>query len=152
MPQWVLGFSLRERTWRARMSRSRVTVHRRGSALPAAAITAASSDDESGTRATWRLAGHRPAPVWRPRSRASAVLACLVMHKPLTESVLRRLTSEALVAYLGHAEAFEAAIHAGVSLGTSGEAVADLNYVVAGRGANDGGHFGAMCTTCISRN
>jgi GNAT superfamily N-acetyltransferase len=27
-----------------------------------------------------------------------------------------------------------------------------LNYVVVGRGANDGGHFGAACTACISRD
>jgi ribosomal protein S18 acetylase RimI-like enzyme len=74
------------------------------------------------------------------------------MSKPLTESVLRRLTSEALVTYLGHAEKFEVTMHPGACAGITGEAVADLNYVVAGRGANDSGHFEGACTTCISRN
>jgi ribosomal protein S18 acetylase RimI-like enzyme len=74
------------------------------------------------------------------------------MSKPLTESVLRRLTSESFVTYLGQAETFESAMHPGVSSAITGEAVADLNYVVAGRRANDGGHFAAVCTACISRN
>ena len=63
------------------------------------------------------------------------------MSKPLTESVLCRLTSESFVTYLGHAEAFEFAMHPGVSVGITGEAVADLNYVVASRRPQHGGHF-----------
>ena len=74
------------------------------------------------------------------------------MSKPPTESVLRRLTSESFVAYLGQAETFESAMHPGVSSALTGEPVADLNYLVAGRGANDSGHFGAACTACISRD
>ena len=74
------------------------------------------------------------------------------MSKPLTESILRRLASEALVTYLGHAEEFEFTMHPGCCSALTGEPVADLNYVVVGRGANDGGHFGAACTACISRN
>ena len=72
------------------------------------------------------------------------------MSKPLTESVLRRLASEALVTYLGHAEKFEFTMHPGCCSALTGEPVADLNYVVVG--ANDSGHFGAACTASISRN
>ena len=39
------------------------------------------------------------------------------MSKPLTESVLRRLTSEALVTYLGQAEKFEMHDASGLLLG-----------------------------------
>ena len=74
------------------------------------------------------------------------------MSKPLTEPVLRRLSSEALVTYLGHAERFECTVGPGVFAGLTGEAVADLNYVVVGRGANDSGQFEAACASCISRN
>jgi ribosomal protein S18 acetylase RimI-like enzyme len=74
------------------------------------------------------------------------------MTKLLTESVLRRLTGESLVTYLGHAEPFESGMHPGVSSTLTGEPVADLNYVVRGRGANDSGHFGAACTACVSRD
>jgi hypothetical protein len=57
------------------------------------------------------------------------------MSKPLTESVLRRLTSEALVTYLGQAETFECTIHPGCCSVSTGEPVADLNYIIAGHGA-----------------
>ena len=71
--------------------------------------------------------------------------------KPLTESVLRRLTSEALVTAFGQAEKFECTLHPGCTLALTGEPIADMNYVVAGRGASDGGHFAAVCMTCASR-
>lgn len=74
------------------------------------------------------------------------------MSKPLTESVLRRLTSEALVSYLGQAEKFECTMHPGCCSATTGEPVADLNYIVAGHGATESGAFAAACTTVISRN
>ena len=57
------------------------------------------------------------------------------MPKPLTGSVLSRLAAEALATYLGQAEAFELAMHPGCCLVLSGEPVADLNYLVTGRGA-----------------
>jgi len=74
------------------------------------------------------------------------------MRKPLTESVLRRLTSEALATYLGQAEKFECSMHPGCCSVTTGEPVADLNYIVAGQGATESGAFGAACTTFISRS
>ena len=74
------------------------------------------------------------------------------MSKPLTESVLRRLTTEALVSYLGQSKRFELTMHPGCCLALTGEPVADLNYLVAGRGAGDGDHFAAACMTCISRS
>ena len=74
------------------------------------------------------------------------------MAKPLTESVLCRLTSADLVACLGQAERFEVAMHPGCCLALCNEAVADLNFVVAGRGASVSAHFAEACQTCISRN
>ena len=55
------------------------------------------------------------------------------MPKPLTGSVLSRLAAEALATCLGQAEAFEVAMHPGCCLVLSGEPVADVNYLVAGR-------------------
>ncbi len=83
---------------------------------------------------------------------ASGPIICVVMSKPLTESVLSRLTAEALVTYLGQSDRFELTMHPGCCLGLTGEPVADLNYLVAGRGAGDGDHFAAACMTCISRS
>ena len=74
------------------------------------------------------------------------------MAKLLTESVLRRLTSEACLTYLGQAEKFELTMYPGCCSATTGEQVADLNYVVAGSGASDGDHFADVCTACIARN
>jgi ribosomal protein S18 acetylase RimI-like enzyme len=74
------------------------------------------------------------------------------MTKPLTESVLRRLMSEALVTYLGQAEKFECTIHPGCCSASTGEPVADLNYIVAGNGATESGAFGAACTSFISKS
>jgi len=55
------------------------------------------------------------------------------LPKPLTGSVLSRLAAEALATCLGQAEAFEVAMHPGCCLVLSGEPVADVNYLVAGR-------------------
>ncbi|MHB1475034.1 MAG: hypothetical protein ACYCV4_15725 [Dermatophilaceae bacterium] len=74
------------------------------------------------------------------------------MSKPLTESVLRRLTAEALASYLGQSKSFELVIHPGCCLAFTGEPVADLNYLVAGRGAPDGDHFAAACMIGFSRS
>lgn len=74
------------------------------------------------------------------------------MDKPLTESVLSRLTSEAILTYLGQAENFEYTMHPGCASGLTGESVADLNYIVAGLGASARGHFAAACTAAISRD
>ena len=73
------------------------------------------------------------------------------MSKPLTESVLRRLTSEALVSYLGQAAQFECTLRPGCCSATTGEQVADLNYIVAGDGATESGAFGAACATVMSK-
>jgi hypothetical protein len=73
------------------------------------------------------------------------------MSKPLTESVLRRLTSEALVTYLGQADQFECTLRPGCCSVTTGEPVADLNYIVAGHRATENGAFRAACTTFISK-
>jgi GNAT superfamily N-acetyltransferase len=73
------------------------------------------------------------------------------MTKPLTESVLRGLTSEAFVTYLGLADDFVCILRPGWCSVTTGEPVADLNYIVAGHGATESGAFGAACTTFISK-
>ena len=74
------------------------------------------------------------------------------MSKSLTESVLRRLTVEAAASYLGQSSSFELVMHPGCCLAFTGEPVADLNYVVAGRGAPDADHFAAACMSGISRS
>jgi ribosomal protein S18 acetylase RimI-like enzyme len=71
--------------------------------------------------------------------------------KTLTESVLRRLTSEVFATYLGHAARFEMVARAGWSATFTMEPTADLNYVVAGRGAPDDPEFTDACTSAISR-
>ncbi len=73
------------------------------------------------------------------------------MSKPLTEAVLRRLTTEALVTFLGQSEKFEALLRPGCDLTICNEPVADLNYVIAGKGASDNDYFGDACRTCLSR-
>lgn len=74
------------------------------------------------------------------------------MSKPLTESVIRRLTTEALGSYLGQAEAFELTMGPGSALALTGEPVADLNYLIAGRRAAEADRFAAHCRTAISRD
>lgn len=72
------------------------------------------------------------------------------MLKPLTESVLRRLTAEAFVSFLSESEKFEALAHPGCTMALCNEPVADLNGIVVGRGASED-HFEAACRTCLSR-
>ncbi len=71
--------------------------------------------------------------------------------KPLTESVLQRLTGQALATYFEQAQSFELAMQPGCCLAFAGEPVADLNYLVAGVRASEGGHFATACTSGISR-
>lgn len=73
------------------------------------------------------------------------------MAKPLTESVLYRLMAEGAVAFLGQSDKFECALYPGVASVFSTEPVADLNYVVAGRGAGDHRRFNDVCRTALER-
>jgi hypothetical protein len=70
--------------------------------------------------------------------------------KPLTESVLRRLTGEALLTFLGEAERFEAMAGPGLQLVLSNEPIADMNMLVAGAGA-DLQSFRRMAKFCLDR-
>lgn len=72
------------------------------------------------------------------------------MSKPLTESVLRRLTAEAFVSFLSESEKFEAVVSPGCAMALCNEPVADLNGIVVGRGATED-RFAAACQTCLSR-
>ncbi len=74
------------------------------------------------------------------------------MSTELTEDVLQRLTSEALLTYFGHAARFEFSMHPGCASAHTGVPVADLNYVVAGRDADHGGHFADACGTFLARD
>lgn len=73
------------------------------------------------------------------------------MSKPLTEAVLRRLTTEALVSFLGQSEKFESVLRPGTDLMICNEPVADLNYVLAGKGADGNDYFSEACQMCLSR-
>jgi ribosomal protein S18 acetylase RimI-like enzyme len=70
--------------------------------------------------------------------------------KPLSESVLHRLTNAAITTFLSEAARYEAAARPGLQLALSNEAVADLNMLVVGAGA-DHGHFRAMLNSCLDR-
>lgn len=70
--------------------------------------------------------------------------------KPLSESVLRRLTNDAITTFLGEAAHYEAAAKPGLQLALSNEAVADMNMLVVGAGA-DRDHFQNMLNSCLSR-
>jgi GNAT superfamily N-acetyltransferase len=78
-------------------------------------------------------------------------LSFVHMSDELTEAVLFRLTSEAFLTYLGHADSFEFTLQAGCASALSGVPVADLNYVVAGPGASDGRRFADVCEPLVSR-
>ncbi len=73
------------------------------------------------------------------------------MTKPMTEPVLERLLCEALVSYLGQAPDFEALIRPGCSYGLSNEPIADLNYLVAGKGAQADDRFGKAVSHLLER-
>jgi GNAT superfamily N-acetyltransferase len=68
----------------------------------------------------------------------------------LTNSRLERLSLEALVAFYDQAAGFEAHLTPGCSLVLSGEPVADLNYLLAGRKATVEG-FVAGARKCLER-
>jgi predicted N-acetyltransferase YhbS len=72
-------------------------------------------------------------------------------RRALTESVLRRLTNDAMLNLVGQSPKAEFVIYPGCCLALTGEPVADMNYVIAGRGANDGGRFAVACSRCVSR-
>ena len=76
--------------------------------------------------------------------------ACQNAPKPLCESVLRRLTNQALTMFLGEAANYEAAARPGLQLALSNEAVADINMLVVGAGANPD-HFRGMVNLCKDR-
>jgi GNAT superfamily N-acetyltransferase len=68
----------------------------------------------------------------------------------LTSPQLERLSLEALVAFYDQAASFEAHLVPGCSLILSGEPVADLNYLLAGRKATVEG-FVTAARTCLER-
>ncbi|MFN2324235.1 MAG: hypothetical protein ABR510_14970, partial [Trueperaceae bacterium] len=70
--------------------------------------------------------------------------------KPLGESVLRRLTNDAVTTFLGEAARFEGAARPGLQLALSNEATADMNMLVVGAGA-DHDHFRDMLNSCLAR-
>jgi predicted N-acetyltransferase YhbS len=59
--------------------------------------------------------------------------------------------NDAMLNLLGQSPKAEFVSYPGCCLALTGEPVADMNYVIAGRGANDEGRFAAVCSTCISR-
>ena len=67
------------------------------------------------------------------------------MTKPLTESVLRRLSSAGLAAFLGQSEKFEAVLRPGCDLILSNERVADMNGLIVGSAAVGNGSFAEAC-------
>jgi predicted N-acetyltransferase YhbS len=71
--------------------------------------------------------------------------------RALSESVLRRLMNDAMFNLVGQSPQAEFVMYPGCCLALTGEPVADLNYVIAGHGANDGGRFASACSGCISR-
>jgi GNAT superfamily N-acetyltransferase len=70
----------------------------------------------------------------------------------LTESVLKRLTTEAFVSFLGQSDNFEAILRPGADLVICNEPVADLNCVVAGSGAANNDYFREACQVCLSKD
>ena len=70
--------------------------------------------------------------------------------KPLSESVLRRLTNTAVSMFLGQAARYEAAARPGLQLALCNEAVADMNMLIVGAGA-DSDHLQGMLKSCLDR-
>lgn len=70
--------------------------------------------------------------------------------KGLTESVLRRLTNDALTTFLSEAADYEAVARPGLQLALSNEPIADMNMLVVGEAA-DQDHFRAMARSCLDR-
>jgi ribosomal protein S18 acetylase RimI-like enzyme len=73
------------------------------------------------------------------------------MTKPLMESVLFRLVGDGMGLFLGQAQKAEIAVHPGCYVALCNEAVADMNGIVAGRGAGEGPHFSQACRACLER-
>ncbi len=72
------------------------------------------------------------------------------MSKELNGSVLERLTMQGMAAFLSGGGKFECVALPGALSALSHEPVADLNYVVAGRGANQGDRFRTLCGSALS--
>ncbi len=72
------------------------------------------------------------------------------MSTTLTDAVLQRLTCEALLTSFGHAERFEFTMHPGCASIQTGVPVADLNYVIAGRGAGREDRFADACRAFLT--
>lgn len=72
------------------------------------------------------------------------------VSKPLSQSVLRRLTNDAITTFLGEATRYEAAACPGLQLALSNEPVADMNMLVVGAGA-DQYRFRDMVDSCLDR-
>jgi GNAT superfamily N-acetyltransferase len=70
--------------------------------------------------------------------------------KPLTEPVIRRLTSEGLTAFLCQSQKFEAVLRPGCDLILSNEPVADMNALMIGPGAVESGCFADACQACLA--
>ena len=73
------------------------------------------------------------------------------MTKPITNDVLRRLTTEGLSVFLGQAPRAEILLRQGCASILSGEPVADLNCVVVGPGAELEERFATTVETCKTK-
>ncbi len=71
------------------------------------------------------------------------------MSKPLTEPVLARLTMQGLTTFIGDSEKAECVAFPEASMVLCHEPVTDLNYVVAGPGANQGDRFRTLCRSVL---
>lgn len=71
-------------------------------------------------------------------------------NKPLTESVIRRLTNSALCSFLGEADDFESAARPGIQLALSNEPIADMNMLVLGKGVKSE-DFRQMAGACLEK-
>lgn len=71
--------------------------------------------------------------------------------KTLNESVLRRLTNDAVTTFLSQAESYEAFARPGLQLALANEPVADMNMLIVGAGA-DHGHFRSAVSSCLERS
>ena len=85
-----------------------------------------------------------------PVIQSKRVHSLATVSKPLGESVLRRLTNDAVTTFLGEAQHYEAAARPGLQLALSNEPVADMNMLIVGSGA-DHGHFRSMVSACLDR-
>ncbi len=68
--------------------------------------------------------------------------------KALSESVLRRLTNDAVTTFLGESVSYQSVARPGLQLALSNESVADMNMLIVGAGA-DCDHFREMVNLCL---